>query len=162
LFKKMDVLLRLHNATSCPVELFWVPDCNNDEHKILYTTLASGQVHTQQTYAGHRWSFLLTREGGAADLPLSHFDAPDVSCTLEIQDDGFEVSHGLVPMHVLHGCTLRATILGLIPVCSFGGAVGEAAVDSVVDCITSIVSNMPEANAVLRDEPGLVRGYETK
>jgi hypothetical protein len=83
-------------------------------------------------------------------------------CTLEIQDDGFEVSHGLVPMHVLHGCTLRATILGLIPVCSFGGAVGEAAVDSVVDRITSIVSNMPEANAVLRDEPGLVRGYETK
>jgi len=150
------VLLRVHNASLAPVVLSWVPK-GGDE--VSYATLRPNQVHTQQTFAGHRWRLTRRTGQGARGTPLPGHDdgggeleAPPVDSTVIFTEgDGVSlISHTLIPMHALQdGCTVRARICGVITVTAVD-AVRDEAVAACVECVTSIIDDMPEKAAVLR------------
>lgn len=152
------VLLRVHNASSDAVELSWVPDVGKDTRErnalVRYATLRPGQVHTQQTYAGHRWVVEWGRERSRPapgwEIPATRavLDAAKVDSTVVIHEDDVSVSHTLIPMRDLQGCRRRATIHGVIDVTAID-AVSDEAVAACVDCVTSIMDDMPEREAVL-------------
>ena len=73
-----ETVIRFHNATDAPVELFWVDE--GGERK-PYGRVRPGQTFEQHTYAGHVW--LVT---DALGTPLGFFEAmPDA---LEVTIDG--------------------------------------------------------------------------
>lgn len=138
------VLLRVHNASLAPVVLSWVPEGGD---AVAYATLQPDQVHTQQTFAGHRWRLTRQRGDGGGEL-----DTPAVDSTVIFTErDGVSlISHTLIPMHALQdGCTVRARVCGVISVTAVD-AVRDEAVAACVDCLTSIIDDMPEKPDVLR------------
>ena len=140
------VLLRIHNASLAPVVLAWVPE-RDDE--VAYATLQPNQVHTQQTFVGHRWR-LKTLPGH--NERSGELDAPQVDSTVIFTDeDGVSlISHTLIPVHaLLDGCTVRARVCGVITVTAVN-AVRDEAVAACVECLSSIIDDMPEKAAVLR------------
>ena len=144
------VLLRVQNASSAPVELVWVP---GEDQEVVYATMMPNQVHTQQTFVGHTWKLRSTVASTGPTGPSSQrVDAPRVDSTIIFtgEDEVPLISHTLIPLHVLQGCPVRATVHGVISVTAIE-AVRDEAVVACVDCVSSIIDGMPDKSSVLRE-----------